>query len=576
MTEPHEITPQTTRERALETIDHIRDALTKDNLQSALDHIGILQSTLASWTRRDIRNWLDKALRGDLLTFDVQSAKTRLQQWQTAAPEDERDHDYYSERIDERGQQKQVELQVRGAIAHCEALWSEADQLEQSAQPPKPDFVMANYYQRALDIVKSTASEHPTNASLSSLVQKAETTLSHKQVANRAYQSAIEGENYAEVLAELDTLPDTLLIPHYRILTNEDPARTDTEFTRFDAMITRTEAQDELTRYARIWGQTTAESIIATVEEALAQYQPQRALDELKDGIKIQEFVEKDLQDTIIALDARARDNLQRLEQAERRARHAQRLAEENPIGAWDVYAESYHTYPGAPGLNVARKEIVKQLAGQLERVVLEAEKAYTGHDYDRFEQLHRSILQNYADKDTQLDELIARLNEMHIDVQTFREKSQNARRLLEQIRQVKTEDLKRAGDLLTQLEHLPADVLHTLADYQHIRDEVRAGLNVEIVFNQLVNLLTSQDVAEIERGIDTTREYHAESRFEALRLDLQLHRDFLQARQHYANGNIDDALKLLDRVIAIEGHPDRESAQALIEDIRGDAEANT
>jgi hypothetical protein len=59
---------------------------------------------------------------------------------------------------------------------------------------------------------------------------------------------------------------------------------------------------------------------------------------------------------------------------------------------------------------------------------------------------------------------------------------------------------------------------------------------------------------------------------------DLQLHHNYLQARQLYATGRISNALALLGEIVDKEGHPDQVAAQALIAEIEtgDDAGAET
>lgn len=567
MTESRDLT----RERALETLDHIRTALTNDDLQSALQNISSLQTTLAGWTRRDVRDWLDTALRGDLLTFDAQAAKTRLAQWQTAAPEDARDHEFYGERIAERNREKQVDLQVRGAIAHCDSLWAEAARLETSDNPPKPDFVMQNQYVRAVSIAKSMSAEHPDNAELSSLLQKAEATEANKRLVNRAYQTALEDEGYADVLDALTTVPASVLIPRYTVVT--EPGSP--EYTRFDRMVTMAQAREELMRFARIWARDVAETRIANADEALQNYQPQIAIDVLDVWHTLERFIDASLVETFKQLDQRAHDDLQRLEQADRRARQAQRLADENPVGAWDIYAEAYHIYPGANGLHAARNSIINAMSAQLERLVMEAEVAYNAHQFDRFDQLYRSAIHNYTEKDPVLDTLLERMEPLNIEVQNYREQVKNARRLAESIHQEVDRDLQRAGDLLTQLEQFPQDVLADVTDYPALKESVRTQLNMQVVFNQLVQLIESSDSNEVARGIGIANG-QTDERFVPLAQDLKLHLDYLTARQLYASGKIDEAQALLETIANISEHPDHEDALALMNEIQGDADAET
>ena len=90
------------------------------------------------------------------------------------------DLDQYQERVDQRILQKKTDLQVRGVTAHCEDLWRSAKELEHGDQPPRPEFLLENYYTKARDMATAAHGEYPDEAKLDGLFQKAERLLKNR------------------------------------------------------------------------------------------------------------------------------------------------------------------------------------------------------------------------------------------------------------------------------------------------------------------------------------------------------------------------------------------------------------
>jgi len=556
----------TGRERALATVDQIRDALTNDDLQAAVDKIDQLQTQLADWKRREARQWLDEALRADLLLFNQDAAKKRLQQWADAITDpDNAELASYRERVDKRAQQKQADLQARGVSAHCTELWDEAARLEAGDNPPKPGFALTQFYAKARDVVAAAVSEHPNNATLSVLFQRAERLHDEKTKADTIYKIAIENDRYADALDLLDSMDVVTLIPAYRVVVEANSP----DLLRFDRMLPIFEAREEITKRGQMWSTERAEEMRVQANTLLDQYQPQAALDALGDRKLVSRFVSEKINQALRDLETRASTDLRLLEQAERRARQAQRLAADNALGAWELLVEAYETYAGATALAEARQTIVGAMVERLQGLVREAEAAFNQKRMDRIQRIYQGARLDYADKDETLDEWLAHLAEFDRQARAYEDYRRNAQGLLERIRQVMWEDAAAAGELLSELDGYPPIVLDDLDGLADVRADVRRRLNMEVVYNQLRGLLASKTIAEIETGIQSAAPYADEDRFARLLDWLDVHRAYLEARAAYDAGDDTQALALLDEVAQFDDHPDQNDAQSLAAQIR-------
>lgn len=563
-----EVRPE--RERALQVVEQIRIALTQDQLQEAIKQIDALETLLTDWKRTEARQWLDEALRGELLIFNIEAANQRLSQWQSTLTDEvsaaeAREFAHYKERVQERTQQKQIDLQARGVVAHCEELWHSASEMERSEPPPHPDYVLTHYFARARDIAAAAHAEQPKNPALERLIQQCDRLLLDKTTAARIYRMALENERYADALGELDRLSVSDFIPRFRVMT--DP--TSREMTAFDRMVTHSTAREEIDRLARLWAADNAATAAQSAEAALQGYRVHAAVEALAGREQYERFLREDDRALLRDLDRQVQEALRLLEHSERRARQAQRLIDENPLGAWNLYVEAYETYPGTPVLTSLHEALIARLKTQLTQAVTEAEEVFVAKQMDRVQVLYQAARTHYAEKDPALDALLTRFEEVNWQAQTYQEYLRGANALLAQIQALVWQDIVKAGELLAQLEAYPPIVLEELSALPEVRAEVRRRLNREMLFNQLYKLLLSTTPAEIERGMAAAAQNSDEPRFRDLRLDLELHLRFLYGKEDYAAGRADTAVSRLEPVAAAAGHPDQAAAQELINALR-------
>jgi hypothetical protein len=554
------------RDRALAAVDQIRAAIAGEDLQQALEKIDALQELLADWKRSDARDWLEENLHSDLLTFNIEAANQRLAQWQSAVKDGgERELDHYRQRVTERARQKQGDLQARGVIAHCEDLWRKVSELERADPPGHPDHLLKNYLIKARDVATAATAETPGNPSLESLLQRADRFVTQKTALGRIYRDALDHDRYAEALEALERVLPGDLIPRFRVIAD----LTSKDSTAFDRMVTPAEAREELERLAWVWAADQALTLMQRADEALRGFQPQAALEKLAGRDRLDRFLKEDVRAELRAVEARATHDLRLLETAERRARQALRLADENPIGAWDLYAEAHQTYSGAPTLNPTRERIIAGMVRQLEQALEDAENAFNSKRMEQVIEIGGAAQTHFTGKDPSLEGLLTRLEEYRWQAQTYQDYLRSAAQMLDQIQELVYRDIVQAGELLGQLDSTyPPVVLEDLPALADVRAEVRRRLNAEVMYNQLYKLLLSGNTEEIARGIAATESSSGEARFAQLKDALELHLTFLDARRHYADGQSARALPLLQVVAASPGHPDAPAARDLIEEI--------
>lgn len=558
------------RDRALETLEQVRQALTNNNLQEAIRQIETLQANLTEWKRSEARDWLDAALRSDVLLFNVETAKQRLVQWKSVLKdEDESEFNHYQDRVNERIKQKQIDLQARGIIAHCQELWRQAATLERGDQPPHPDFVLSNYYNKARDIILAASAEHPDNPNLDVALQQAQLLCQSKVTARQIYKLALESNQYGEALDKLTSLENIDIIPRYWITQDQSA-----EMTRFERMISTEEARTELERLARAWASDQAGKLQQQVEELLQIYRPKTALEAVAQRQKLERFLNDGTRQKLYALENRARDDVNMLEQSERRATQAAQIAAENPLQAWATYTEAYRIYAGTPSLTETREQILSQMASQLQQMIETAEHDFEKKRMERITETYQRARLDYSDKDPSLEELLATLAEIEQQARLYQDYLRNAYMLLQQIRTQLDDDIIAAGETLTELEDYPGIVLEELSDLPELRNTVRHRLNMELLYNQLFKLMYSSRMEDIENGIATASKHSEDARMQQLRLDLETHRVFLVAQHEFQRGNLERSLAVLERVIRQDDHPDHEAARQLYAEIEDELRA--
>lgn len=550
------------RDRALRTLDLIRDALVDGSLPDALTQIDVLQGQLVEWRRADARRWLDDALAQDVLLFNVDAARQRLDQWAgtlMGGADDSVLRDY-REQVTGRIEQKHRELQVRGVVSHCQELWSRAQTEERRESAPHPDHIIKSYIRPAYEVARSAQLEYPQDPRVQSLVAQASQLLDERERAARVYVKALENNLYADALDTLASLQVVEGIPRFSL----DAAGQ----AIYQNMVSISEAQQEIMKMGRAWADAHIATLLQQVHDHLEAHQPQTALDVLEMRKRVERFAEATISAKLREFEQRANEDLRKLQHAERRGQQALQVLNDNPMGAWDVYREAHNVYPGAPSLPATRERILGRLISDLEEQASQAESAFDARLMDQVGVIYQRAREVFSDKAPELETLLARLEEIDWQARTYMEYRGAALAALEQIRSLLPDDIRGASDVLGRLEEMPSIVLDDLPGLGEARGAIRRQMHVEMAYNRLYQLLYSDSIETVEAGLSEVDEFTGEIRFEQLRDDLEVHLTYLNGHVEYAVGQLVPARRLFMQVAGSEGHPDQVEAQRMVAEI--------
>jgi hypothetical protein len=568
--------PSSRKDRALQYLDLLRAELENDELENAVAQLAQLNQLLAEWRRSELiqaaREWLDDALQDDVLAFDGATADDYLDRWADAL-ETNSEHpelDSYRQRVTKRISDKNDALQIRGAISYCNELLDAADKLERASDPPKPDFVLQQYYRKARGVALTAQSTYAENVDIQRLVQRIERIYNHKETASHIYPMALEGSKFSNALNNLDQLPDDMLIPHYTATS----ASTDETKLTFNGMVMKAQARDEMQRLGKTWASTTLQKAIQTSQQYLDAHEPQEAVDKLELGENVEKFLEEMQRTELQSAKTKATSDLRNRERAEERAQKAIELAPEDAMRAWDEYANAYHTYQWIDELEEARQTVVKSLRSQMKGMLKEADTAFhDARDMARVRQIAQRVKSQYANKDTSLDEMLKQFTEFEEMVTRYEEYYNNAKDTLTKVHTLLNEDAHGANELLSQVETYPQFVLEAFEDVYDLRQKVNQRLNADHTYSQLYPALfndsTQAVMSAVEKCKIAANDYPDDSRFKGLIQGLQYHMAFLNAEQSAASGAIEQALALLSPVLNNTEHPDNEAARKLQQQLR-------
>lgn len=562
------------QDRALELLTALRQSLESGDILTGVDQLNRLGRVVKEWQKIEViaqaKQWFEQALHGELLIFNTEIARAHLKNWRAslADGEDSEELESYQQQIEELIRRKTRALEIRGVMAHCDELLAKAQELERSDSPPKPTFLLANYYEKALAIAQAARANQQKDPDLDILIQKIERLLAHKQNALNIYKTALQENRYAAALSELDALPIDMLVP--RFLLSEDSIGQTT--LTFHSMVAIPIARQEISVLATKWAQKQAQKTISQATEALENHQPQSALLAFETYETYQAFLSNAEREPIEALRARTQNEARQWERAEKFCEQAIVLVVEDPVGAWNTYVEAYNVYQWAPSLSIAREAVLKGLRAELDAVIENAETAFNNKNMERVRQIVSNAQYIYADKDPSLDEPLARLAEFNDLADQYETYIQNATQTMGQIRDLLWRDAVAANDLLSQLESYPDMILEAFPDLPNIRAKVNERLNADSAYNQLYTQLFADDIVlvreALEQAQNTSDDYPDDDRFPLLKQALELHLLFLNAKLQRDAGKTAKAIELLQRVASADNHPDQEEAIQLLEQL--------
>ncbi len=562
------------RETAIDLLQAVQDAVEADQTQTALKTLEQLQQHIQAWSRSErtqqAKAWLDDALAGELLAFNTEAARTHLTAWHEALdPEAEVPAEFttYEGRVKEQTQRKQENIQVRGVMAHCDELFTKAVELEAGDAPPNPQFMLANYYDKAVAIAKAAHAEIPSSPELDVLARRAVQLQANKKTASRIYAMALEDEEYTEALAALDGLPINLKVPRYANITNEGVNEL-----RFRDMVAMETARAEIRAQAQTWAEGEAAARVRAAQGFLDEHQPENAVDQLDMPPQFNTLLSGETRTHLDGLRRQADTALQNKRTAADLLNRANLQAPEDDIAAWDTYQQARQLDPNAAQLAETRKVIIRAMQTQLEKMVAQAEEAFQNRQMDRVRELFQQGRAVYVGKDDSLADYLEQLAEANGMTERYAEYMESATALHEQVRGLIWEDAVAANDLLTQLESYPDLIVEVFDDLHELRQQVNQRLNADQLYADLTPFVYQQTIASVRDGVQQTRaaieDHPQDSRFPALQDALNMHLYFLNAQQKLEAGQGAEAVEALRAVASVSGHPDQAKAQQLLESI--------
>ncbi len=561
------------KDRALQLLDQIRAELDTENIQNAVLQADLLYKHLHDWQKtqhiQSARAWLDEALQNELLAFNADAARQHLTKWEQSVESDHPELTQYRQRVEKHIAQKAATLQIRGVIAHCDELFVKAKELELGKEPPHPDFVLSQYYAKALDIVLAAQAEHKNQAELDALQQKTQRLYDNKEAAKAVYEMALEQKKYTSALHNLNSLPADFLVPRF---TSTEDSLGNIRLI-FQGMITLTEARTEIETLARAHAAAATHQALAAATTYLDAHSPQQAVETLELSENITRFLDTELKTQLTQLQQQAKIDLHNQHTAEQQLEEANRLTAENPLKAWDTYAQAYQTYQWVNGVRMTRQTILKALQTQLSEQIQTAENAFQQRQIQQVRQMAQQADAQYGNKDATLDTLLEKFAELHEMTNRYEEYVATATDIFNQVKELLWQDAAGANELLSQVESYPEIVLEAFPNLYDVRLKVNQRLNADQIYSQVYNLMFSQNLDDIREGVnqanEATTEFIDDGRFPNVVKGLQLHAAFLAAQQQYTAGQPDKALQLLAPIVAAAGHPDYAAAIELANTIR-------
>lgn len=408
--------PLSRKDRALQLLDQIRAELDIENLHNAIIQTDTLSQHLHDWQKTQhiqaARTWLDEALQNDLLAFNADVARQHLARWEQSVEADHPELTQYRQRVEKQSLQKAAALQIRGVIAHCDELFAKAKELETGKEPPHPDFVLSQYYAKALDIILAAQAEHKNHAELDVLQQKTQRLCDNKEAATAVYELALEQKKYTSALHNLNNLPNDFLIPRF---TSTEDSLGNIRLI-FQGMISLAAARTEIEALARTHAAGVARQAITTASTFLDAHTPQQAVDTLELSENITRFLDAELKTELTQLQQRARTDLHNQQTAEQHLEEANRLAADNPLKAWETYAQAHQIYQWVSHIRATRQTILHALQTRLSEQIQTAEEIFQRREINQVRQMYQKAVADYSHKDASLDTLLtkfAELNEM-------------------------------------------------------------------------------------------------------------------------------------------------------------------
>ena len=494
-----------------------------------------------------------------------------LSRWEDAILGDsDRDYNRMQQRVEARARELQRELFIGGVRAEVHQRWETVDDMIERGERIAPSTVV-NYYGQARDAVRKALDYYPDKPELDVLRDRAEQLRDQKALGAQVYTSAVQGEYYAKALQDLEGLPPDEEVPRYVFVEDTQSGQL---VERFDAYITREEAQRDLEERAADWAREKATEYLNNAERYLNEHHPNRALDELKGRSKLERFLESDYKKDFDETEENVKAELEKYKEANA---VAEKVTEHlnNPLVAWSVYEDARNIYEWADGVATARETVIAKISSDLQRILDEARQAYEARNISTVGQLSQEAKEKYQDKDIAIIQgLLDEIDVVQRQADTFRDQLAAAEEMLDGIDTVLDDDPGLATSKLRELKNtFDSDVLDQLERLHDIETRVSERGSAEDKLENLKGFLTSESISRVKGAIGQARtdknRYSHDERFENIQRDLELHLEYLEAERSFQTNQYMDALPHFEHVSAQRDHPDADDASNRVREIR-------
>ena len=574
--------PLSRKDIALNLLEQIRVEIENDSVNDAVLQLSQLSQHMSDWQRKEnlqnARVWLDAALSGDLLAFDIGTANDYLSKWSDASDDADENPELadYRKRVELRSKQKNEALLVRGVVSHSNEILDQAKTLERGNEPPAPSFILREYYEKVRNIVLSARAEHDRNSELEQLVQKVKRLHQHKASAAIIYSMALESKKYSNALNNLEQYPHDFLVP--RFTATEDISGE--LRLNYQGMVGVDVARQEITTQAKTWARTVANDAIRKSQQYLEAHEPQEAVDELEFGESIEKFLDADHKKEVTQAQSTALTQLRNREKAEDLATKALSLAESKPLDAWAEVIAAQNLYEWADGLADARHATLTAMQAQLQTLAHNADvEFHEKRNMKRVLEICTHAKTSYANKSEEITSQLQTFDEFEDMVQRYQEYINAGNDILAKVKSLIWEDSVAANDFLTQVESYPEFVLEAFPNLYDLRVQVNKRLNADQTYNELYKSLFSETLPEVTEALERTNvassDFESDERFPKLDTWLRYHMAFISAKVQFEQGAYDKALQLIAPVLNHPKHPDYEDAQKMSQAIQASKDSD-
>ena len=475
----------------------------------------------------------------------------------------------------------------------CEALWLQEQALIK--QKVAPQRILDDIFAKALSLARAASEEFPKSLALDGLKNDAELRY---QMARKRYEiktTADQTSAYREAFEKLDAIEDKeSLIPW-----------NDASGQQLEPISVR-EAILQILNLAGGYAHKKAQEYLQAAQADLESHAPRLAREQVE---KRKDLWELHAEDNAILqkyLDEKIRPEMEKLEKAE--SLLAQANITSSILQGWTLTDEAVKSYPWVAGLEDTRGKltgrslhqagsVLEQAAGFLTAFRSEANNAALDEAGTRMAEAHNVLelvnqhLEQVANPGHQ-----ARALECSRKEQELMQTIASARKFLEEVNAeiIKLENLfasdpsqaqavwnglistyngpyyvEQYGDLLKRFPRLDA-----------LRSRIEAFRDFEAGLQTLEDAFDSNDLEIIRHALETagsilkdTQDLTRRERVKMVMTKLQGRREFLEGRQALDAGDMEEALKRLNKAASHAAHPDRQAVNDLISHLEGERE---